>query len=296
MRAAVTRTTGLVEVIDVATPEPGTDELRLRVAAATLNPADGAVVAGVFAATIHQPEHTGLGWDAAGTVTAVGAGTAARHPELAVGTRVAVLSAGFDKPLGALADELVVPADAAAVVPADLDLTAAATVPLNSLTADQALDLLGEPSGTLLVTGAAGAVGGYAVPLAVTRGWQVLGLARESDREFVETAGARLVTTLDGVTVDAVLDPAGLGAAALAVARDGGRYVSFTGPVEGERGIESAFVQVHPDGDRLGELLALTVSGRLPARLDRTFPLAEVAAAFDRVAEPGARGRVVVLP
>ncbi|MEO7060302.1 MAG: zinc-binding dehydrogenase [Lapillicoccus sp.] len=296
MRAVVTRTPGLVEVLEVATPQPAADQVRIHVEAATVNPADGAVVAGIFASLIHQLDHTGLGWDAAGTISAVGANVATTHPQLLVGARVAALSGGFDKPLGALAEELVVPAADVALLPAGLDTTEAATVPLNSLTASLALGLLGEPAGTLLVTGAAGAVGGYALPLAFARGWEVVGLARESDRDFVGGSGAKLVTSLDGVTVDAVIDAASLGTAALGAVRDGGRLVSVNGPLSTERGIEVLSAQVRPDGALLAELLARTVTGELPVRLDRTVAFDDITDAFARVAEQGSRGRVVVLP
>ena len=296
MRALITRTAGHLEVVEVATPEPAAGEIRLRVEAATVNPVDATVLSGAYAAMITQQGPVGLGWDAAGTVSAVGAGVAASHPDLVLGARVAALSGSFDKALGALAEELVVPADDVAVVPEGLGLVEAATVPLNTLTAHQALDLLGEPSGTLLVTGAAGAVGGYAVPLAVARGWEVVGLARESDRAFVEGAGAKLVTSLDGVTVDGVLDAAALREAALGAVRDGGRFASVTGPLPTERGVEVLLVGVQPDGARLADLLARTVAGVLPVRLDRTVPFDEADAAFARLAESGVRGRVVLVP
>ncbi len=107
---------------------------------------------------INQPEWTGLGWDFAGTIVATGPGV-----DLPVGTRVAGLVDGFDRDFGTYAEQLVVPAATVAVVPDGLDLVAASTVPLNGLAAAQIVDLLGDapPDGNrLLVTGAAGAVGG----------------------------------------------------------------------------------------------------------------------------------------
>ena len=90
-------------------------------------------------ALIDQPEHTGLGWDFAGTVLATGPGV-----DLAVGTRVAGLVDGFDRDFGTYAEQLVLPAADLAVVPDGLDLVAAATVPLNGLAAAQIVDLLGD--------------------------------------------------------------------------------------------------------------------------------------------------------
>ena len=141
---------------------------------------------------INQPERTGLGWDFAGTVVATGPGV-----DLAVGTRVAGLVAGFDRDFGTYAEQLVVPAADLAVVPDGLDLVAASTVPLNGLAAAQIVDLLGDAptdGNRLLVTGAAGAVGGYVASLAQDRGWQVTGLARAEDEEFVRSLGADFTT------------------------------------------------------------------------------------------------------
>src|SRR5829696_8144704 len=84
-----------------------------------------------------------------------------------------------------------------AVVPDGLDLATASTVPLNGLAAAQIVDLLGDAptnGNRLLVTGAAGAVGGYVASLAQDRGWQVTGLARAEDEEFVRGLGAGFTT------------------------------------------------------------------------------------------------------
>ncbi|MEX3650079.1 alcohol dehydrogenase catalytic domain-containing protein, partial [Mycolicibacterium porcinum] len=192
-RAAVVRTPGgpeSIEIVDVPLAEPGPGQVRVKVAAAAVNPVDLGVAAGVFhdLGLVNQPNWTGLGWEFAGTVESAGPGV-----DLAVGTRVAGVVAGFDRDYGTYAERLVVAVDDVAVVPDELDLSTASTVPLNGLTAAQILDLLGDPpagGSRLLVTGAAGAVGGYLVVLAQDRGWKVTGLAREHDEEFVRGLGA----------------------------------------------------------------------------------------------------------
>src|SRR5690606_30682691 len=108
--------------------------------------------------------------------------------DLPVGIRVAGVVTGFDRDFGTHAEQLVVPAAGVAIVPDSLDLQVAATVPLNGLAASQAVELLGNPRpghDRLLVSGAAGAVGGYATVLAQDRGWRVTGLARAEDEHFV---------------------------------------------------------------------------------------------------------------
>jgi NADPH:quinone reductase-like Zn-dependent oxidoreductase len=221
-RTAVVRTPsgpGTIELIDVPLVAPGPGQVRVEIVAAAVNPVDLAVAGGVFhgMGLINQPEWTGLGWDFAGQVAATGPGVG-----LAIGTRVAGMVGGFDRDFGTYAEQLVVPAADVAMVPDELDLIAASTVPLNGLTAAQILDLLGDAAGgRLLVTGAAGAVGGYVASLAQHRGWQVTGLARAQDEAFVRGLGADFTTHAEPGW-DAVADGAGLQEQALALVRDSG--------------------------------------------------------------------------
>ncbi len=309
-RAAVVRSPGgpdSIEIIDVPVAEPGPGQVRVRIAAASVNPVDLAVADGSFhvRGLISQPDHTGLGWDFAGTIVATGPGVARAAGELAagelsVGTRVAGLVDGFDRDFGTYAEQLVVPAASLAVVPDGLDLAAAATVPLNGLAAAQIVDLLGDaPAGRnrLLVTGAAGAVGGYVASLAQDRGWHVTGLARAEDEEYVRGIGAGFTTHAEPGW-DAVADGAVLQERGLALVRDGGIFVGVqpgAGPAA-ERGITVATVVAHPDGPRLGELLARTASGELPARVHAIVPLDQAADAHRAMAKGGVRGRYVLQP
>lgn len=298
--AAVVRTPGgpdSIEIVEVPVVDPGPGEVRIAVAAAPVNPVDLAVVDGTFHAMglIDQPEWTGLGWDFAGTVVATGEGV-----DLAAGTRVAGLVVGFDRDDGTYAEQLVVPAGNLAVVPDDLDLVAASTVPLNGLAAAQLVDLLGDASrgaDRLLVTGAAGAVGGYVASLAQDRGWQVTGLARAEDEEFVRSLGVEFTTHADPGW-DAVADAAVLQERGLALVRDGGSFVGVRpgAAPAAERGIVVSVVETQPDGDRLAELLARTTSGELPARVHAVLPLEDAADAHRAVAKGGVRGRYVLEP
>ncbi|MFI0421353.1 NADP-dependent oxidoreductase [Spongiactinospora sp. 9N601] len=297
-RTAVVRTPGgpgSIEIIDVPVTEPGPGQVRVQIAGAAINPVDLGVVAGAFHAlgAINQPHHTGLGWDFAGTVTATGPGV-----ELPAGTRVAGVVGGVDRDFGAYAEQVVVPVDDIAPVPDGMELTAAATVPLNSLTAAQLVDLLGAGEGrSLLVTGAAGAVGGYVVPLAQERGWRVTGLARAQDEEFVRGLGAEF-TTRATPRWDAVADAAAFQDEGIALVRDGGLFIGVkphTVPAR-QRGITVRVVSVRPDGARLAGLLAAAAEGRLPARVHAVVPLGEVASAHRAVAKGGVRGKYVLQP
>ena len=297
-RTAVVRTPDgpdSIELIDVPVVEPGPGQVRVDVAAAAVNPPDLALAAGVFhgMGLVNQPAHTGLGWDFAGTVTATGPDVA-----LPAGSRVAGLVVGFDRDFGTYAEQLVVPVSATALVPDGLDLATAATVPLNGLAAAQLVDLLGDGQGRrLLVTGAAGAVGGYVVPLAQDRGWQVTGLARAEDEEFVRGLGADF--TADAAPGwDAVVDGAVLQERGVALVRDGGLFVGVSPgsvPAE-ERGVTVRVVVTEPDGARLAQLLDSAANGHLPARVHAVLPLDQVAAAHRAVAKGGVRGRYVLRP
>jgi NADPH:quinone reductase-like Zn-dependent oxidoreductase len=300
-RTAVVRTPGgpeSIEIINVPVVEPGRGEVVVRIAAAPVNPVDLAVAAGVFHAMglINQPEHTGLGWDFAGTVAASGPGV-----DLAVGTEVAGMVGGFDRDFGTYAEQIVVSAADVALVPDGLDVVAASTVPLNGLTAAQIVDMLGDPptdgNRRLLVTGAAGAVGGYVASLAQDRGWQVTGLARADDEGFVRHVGADFTAHAEPGW-DAVVDAAKLQEKGVALVRDGGTFVGVQPGAEpvAERGVVVAVVMAHADGTRLAELLARTVSGDLSARVHKVVPLDDVADAHRAVAKGGVRGRYVLRP
>jgi len=297
-RAVVVRTPGgpdSIEIIDVPVARPGPGQVRVEIAAAAVNPVDLALAAGVFhrLGLINQPDHTGMGWDFAGTVTAAGPDV-----DLAVGSRVAGLVDGFDRDFGTYAEQLVVSASDTALVPDGLDLATAATVPLGGLAAAQLVDLLGDGAGrSLLVTGAAGAVGGYVVSLAQDRGWRVTGLARAADEEFVRSLGADFIAQA-APGWDAVADGAVLQEQGVALVRDGGLFVGVQPsavPAE-KRGVTVRVVVAQPDGARLAQLLDATASGRLTARVHAVVPLDQVAAAHRAVAKGGVRGRYILQP
>lgn len=299
-RAAVVRTPegpDSIEIIDVPLAEPGPGQVRVAVAAAPVNPTDLGVVGGFFhtMGMIDQPEHTGLGWDFAGTVDAVGPGV-----DLAEGTRVAGIVVGFDRDFGTFAERLIVDAADLAAVPDDLGLDAASTVPLSGLSAAQIVDLLGDApaeGARLLVAGAAGAIGANVVSLARERNWRVTGLARAADEAFVRGLGADF-TTEARPGWDAVVDTSSQQEWGIAPVRDGGVFVGVRPNIvpEPERGITVQTLMVQSDGARLGELLALAASGRLATRVQAVMPLSQAADAYKATAKGGLRGRYVLQP
>jgi NADPH:quinone reductase-like Zn-dependent oxidoreductase len=299
-RTAAVRTPGgpdAIEILHVPLAEPGTGQVRVAIAAAAVNPVDLGVANGLFHARglIHQTERTGLGWEFAGTIDAVGPGA-----DAAVGANVAGLIEGFDRDFGTYAEYLVVSAADVAPVPEDLDLINAATVPLNGLAAVQILDLVGDApvdANRLLVTGAAGALGGYLLALAGDRGWDVTGLARTRDEAFVRSLGADFTAHAEPGW-DAVADTAVLRDQALALVRDGGTLIGVQPGNEpsAERGITVTAVITHPDGTRLADLLAQAATGKLPTRIHAVLPLAQAGDAHRTMAKGGVRGRIVLTP
>lgn len=302
MRAVVVRRFGGPEVLEFAevpVPEPGPGQVRIRVAAAAVNPVDLATRAGVLSevGVIPPREVLGLGWDVAGEIDVAG------DSGFRVGDGVLGLRDRIALPLGAYADYVVLDASAVAPAPPGVSPVEAATLPLNALTAAQALDLV-ETTGSVLVTGAAGAVGGYAVALAHARDLHVVAVAGEADEALVRRFGAdefvpRGPALADRVRalvpggVDAVLDTALLGLDALDAVRGGGEFVAFAAgaaPIP-LRGVRVRNVWIRADGARLAELAAT-----LPPRVADVLPLTEAVRAHERLAAGGLRGRLVLTP
>ncbi|TMR93760.1 NADP-dependent oxidoreductase [Nonomuraea basaltis] len=298
---------GAPRLVEVPVPQAGPGQVRIKVAAAGVNPFDLAVAAGALAdyGVARRLDSYGLGFDVAGTVDQVGAGAGFR-----VGEEVIGLAARLELPVKAQAEYVVLDAGAVARAPREVTAVAAATIPLNALTAWQALDRAGAgPGRTLLVTGAAGAVGGYLVELAVLRGARVVAAAGSGDEEFVRGLGAEwFVARGEDLAnavrarvpggVDAAVDAAVLGLAALDAVRDAGAFVVLTAGVApaGLRGIDVATVFFRADAAQLDEVVRLVEAGRLTLRVADTYPLEKAADAHARLAAGGVRGRLVLVP
>ncbi|MDQ7807769.1 NADP-dependent oxidoreductase [Amycolatopsis sp. A133] len=307
MRAVVVRRFGgpeVLEHVEVPVPGPGPGQVRIRVLAAAVNPVDLATRSGALTAAgvIPPREVLGVGWDVAGEIDDAG-DTGFRAGDAVIGLRDRIAT-----PLGAYAGHIVLDASAVAPAPAGVSPVEAAALPLNALTAAQALDLV-ETTGTVLITGAAGAVGGYAVALAHARKLRVVAVASEADEAEVRAFGAdefvprgpalgdRVRALVPG-GVDAALDTALLGLDALDAVRGGGEFVAFAAgaaplPL---RGIRVRAVWIRADGERLAELARAAEDGTLPLRVAGILPLKEAAAAHERLAAGGLRGRLVLVP
>jgi len=308
MRAVQFHEVGGPEVLrygEIEQPEPGVGQVRLRVAASAYNAADNGMRAGFLPIPIELPHVPG--YDVSGTVDALGDGVTG----VAVGDAVI----GF-LPMerdGGAAEYVVAPAEAVVPAPSSIPLVDAAALPSVALTAWQALFDDGRlvAGQRVLIVGAGGVVGGYAIQLAKRAGVHVVATASPRSTDAVRAAGADqvvdhtetdLLSAVDG-QVDVLLNLAPIEpeqfAAYVALVRDGGAVVSTTAfmatPGDDSRGVRAATVFVRPDRERLVELVSLVDDDALTVQVTRRIPLAELPALHAEGAAGRIAGKVVVL-
>lgn len=289
---------GVLRTAERPEPEPRAGQVAVRVRAANVNPTDLGARAGA-GRFVPDPPFV-LGWDLAGEVKAVGDGVSEFEP----GDRVVGMIQWYDQrgSVGAYAESVVVDADWLVALPAGLDFVDGCTIPLNAVTAHEGLGLLGlSAPTTLLVTGASGAVGGFAVQLAVRAGHRVIAIAGRGDDDWPRALGAAEVLPRDAdlgaiEPVPAVFDAVPIGEPVLACVEDGGAIVSTRKPPEADpkRRIRQEAFLIHPDREALREQVEATASGDLRTRVDRVLPLDEAAQAHRLVEAGGLHGKVVL--
>jgi NADPH:quinone reductase-like Zn-dependent oxidoreductase len=298
--------TDVLRYEDAEQPTPGAGEVLLRVAASAFNPVDDGIRGGylreVFPVSLpHTP-----GIEVSGTVDALGAGVT----RVAVGDDV-IAFLPMTSP-GAAAEYVVAPAEALAAAPTSIPLADAAALPMVGLTAWQALfDDAGLTAGQrVLVNGAGGAVGGYAVQLAKNAGAHVIATASPRSIERVRSAGADEVIdhTAAEVTTDEPVDvllnlariaPEEL-VALTALVRSGGVVVNtvptIPTPADDERGVRGIGVFVRSDAEQLARLAALVDRGELRVDVAERVALADLADVHARANTGALPGKVVVVP
>lgn len=309
MKAVRFDSTGGPDVLhlsDIELPVPGQGQVRLRVAASAFNAADAGMRGGFLPIPIELPHVPG--YDVSGTVDVIGEGVEGVQVGDSV---VAFLPMERD---GGAAEYVVAPAQAVVAAPTSIPLTDAAALPSVALTAWQALfdDGRLQAGQHVLIIGAGGVVGSYAIQLAKRAGVHVIATASPRSMTAVRAAGADQIIdhtatdvlgALDG-PVDVLLNLAPIEpeqfAAAVAAVRDGGTVVSTTAfmatPSDEDRGVRAATVFVRADRERLATLVSLVDDGALTVQVDRRIPLAELHALHAEAASSGVRGKVVVLP
>jgi NADPH:quinone reductase-like Zn-dependent oxidoreductase len=290
---------------DAVQPSPGPGEVLIRVAATSFNPVDAGIRGGYLreAFQVSLPHVPGI--DVAGTVVAVGPDVSKRAP----GDRVAgFLPMDAD---GAAAEYVVAPAAALTGVPEGVPLTDAAAVPEVGLTAWQALSEYAElrPGQRLLVNGAGGAVGAYAIQLAKRAGAHVIATASPRSFARVQRLGAdeiidhtaTEITDVVAEPVDVVLNLARIDRERLTalgqLLRDGGVLVNTVPTITPDEvpGTRALTLFVRSDAIQLGQLLALIDSGELHVEIAERLPLSELPAVHARSDAGELSGKVVLV-
>jgi NADPH:quinone reductase-like Zn-dependent oxidoreductase len=279
-------------------PEPHEGQVLLRILSAAVNPTDWKHRMGASQAydPVVFPWTPGI--DAAGIVAAVGPG-------------VSTLTAGqavYGRPMASYAEYAAAAEGALSPKPANLDFDQAAAIPVGALTAWMSLfDVAGLEAGQrVLIQGAAGGVGLFAVQLARWKGAHVIGAASAGNLEFVRSLGAEQALDYNAAPVetvvhdvDVVFDTVGgeVTARSLSSLRKGGVLVTVAGPVPEERARELGVRAVH--GGRaaqevLPRITELIEAGTLKPVVGRVYPLAEAAQAQAESQTGHGRGRIIL--
>jgi NADPH:quinone reductase len=283
-------------------PVAGPGQVLVRVRAANVNPTDVGVRDG---SVVHRMPDVRLpvvpGWDLAGEVVATGEGVSGLQP----GQRVTAMLywPALKGTMGAYSQLVAIDADWVVPTPDALDDPTAATIPLNALTADQALRIIDPaPGTTLLVTGASGAVGAFGAQFAVQRGLRVIAQAGRDDEDFVASLGVEEVLPRDADLtaideIDNVLDAVPLGPVAATRMAPGGTAV-FTRGISGEApdGQRYVVVLVKPDRAALQRVVADVADGLLATRVAQVLPLAEAGRAHELTERGGTKGKILLAP
>lgn len=286
-----------LELSEVADPEPADGERLVRVRAASLGPWDLAAADGAFVGAGGSSDFPQVqGWDFAG--------------ETVEGDRVLGFVPQPWMSVGALAELISVPAGILTPLPDPLGFAEGSALPVCALTARLLVDAAAVGDGDLvLVTGAAGMVGGFVLQLAAARGARTVAAVRESDVDEARRLGAE--TTFDTGSgleaqvrgqwqdgVDACIDTVGLGADALVCVRDGGAFVTSV-PLavpDPAREIAPQTVQVQPDAEALAELAGRGAAGELTVRVAEVLPFERFRDGYDRLSHGGLHGKIVLTP
>jgi NADPH:quinone reductase-like Zn-dependent oxidoreductase len=296
---------------ELAVPEPGPGQVRVRVKAAGLNPFDNAVANGMMQGMVEYAFPVVIGRDAAGIVDAVGEGVT----EVTIGDDVfGHVLLGSPLHDGTLAEYALLPARAVTAKPEQVDFVSAAALPLSGTAAHAAVEAVAPREGaTVLIVGATGGVGSYAIQLAAARGATVIATGLPEDAQRLRGLGATHVVDYrqplaeqvrsaapDGV--DGLIDlvnrePDGLNQVATLV-RDGGRVATTMGAADPEklatRNITAANVMAAPVRDVLKQLGEQVASGALRVDVEQVLPLQNATQGLETLAAGTARGKIVV--
>jgi NADPH:quinone reductase-like Zn-dependent oxidoreductase len=291
----------VLRVIDVPAPTAGQGQVRVAVRAAGVNPIDAKTVEGLMRNEIALTLPAGVGADVSGVVDQVGPGVS----EFAVGDEVLGSSV-----TPSFAEHALAEPTSLVLKPHDMAWEVAGSLAGAGGTAYAVLKQLRVKAGeTLLIHGAAGGVGTFAVQLAAAQGATVIGTASERNHDYLRSIGAIPVTYGDGLLervrsvapqgVDAVLDASGRGEIPVSIQLTGTpeRVLTLVAFDAADTGIQLHIGGGGSDlGDALREIVGLIEQRRLTVSISRTFPLAEIASALKTSGAGHVTGKIVVLP
>ncbi len=276
---------------------PGT--IRIRVHAAAVNPADTKLRQGMFdsVAPLNFPQI--LGYDVAGIIDDLGPGVTGFSP----GARVFAMLDMLQR--GAYAEYVLVPAAEIVPIPDALDFATAVAIPTGGLTGVQMIEEYAKPQANdiVLITGATGSVGRFAMYAAHRRGVHIVAAVRENQLDEARALGATETLILgaegwSGADFKYVIDTVG-GRAVADLCRhlrpDGAIFTAATTPIDPQDLTSTpVFVVVHNDPAKLRELSAAVAAGLLPVPIAQSLPLDQAPAAH-RLVEQGGNGGKIVL-
>ncbi|MEI8347692.1 MAG: NADP-dependent oxidoreductase [Pseudomonadota bacterium] len=288
---------------DVPIPQPGIDEVLVKVHAAGVNPIDWKIREGYMKEHIKQTFPLTLGWDFSGVVEETG-------EEVTQFTRGDEVYGRPDTSRnGAYAEYMVVRSSEMSIRPKSVDHIHSAAIPLAALTAWQSIfDVADLSSGQkILIHGAAGGVGHFAVQLAKWKGCYVIGTSSKFNQGFLHELGADLTIDYQNSrfediahSCDVVLDTIGgeTQKRSWQVLRNGGILVSIVSPPSANEasmhGVRQAMTGVCPNSKQLAEIAKLTDSGNIRPLVDNVFPLSEARRAHEFSQSGHTRGKLVL--
>jgi NADPH:quinone reductase-like Zn-dependent oxidoreductase len=289
--------TDVLRLAEVERPAPAAGEILIRVRAIGVNPADPKWRSGMFASFTQLNFPHVPGYDVAGEVEQV-------DGSLAAGTRVAVNLDALTQ--GGYAEFAVARAGDVAELPDGMAFEQAAAVPTPGLTGVQMIeDHLGVTANhVVLIAGATGSVGRFALIAARRRGAHIIAAVRAAQRDEARSLGTDEVLTLGdenwrGAAFDRVADTVGGAAVAKLcrnVTQDGMIITVATTPIPSDGlSVVPRFIALRPDGKRLGAILAAVARGEFEVPVARTLPLEQAAEAQRVVEAGGLRGKVVLV-
>ncbi|MGN9909776.1 NADP-dependent oxidoreductase [Phytohabitans sp. LJ34] len=268
-----------IRVEDIPRPSPGAGEVLVEVAATSFNPSDIGWRRGLMRPLMELDLPWTLGGEVSGTVVAAGEGVSAPAP----GDRVV----GRVDRGGAAAEYMTARARELVAAPTTIPLAHAAALPIAGVTAWQAVreHARVEPGQRVLVNGAGGGVGGFAVQLAKHAGAFVIATASPRSADVVRRQGADQIVDYTATPLAAALDEpvdvllhlvAAPAEEAAALVRPGGVVVSVTGPVAAPAGVRAGYFVARNDTADLAALVALVDAGTVRVDIADTRPLTEL--------------------